>query len=149
MRLIITSLFAIIMMHVHSQSAVYFAKYQSLADSLSAVYKIPSSVILAVAYFESGGGTSKVAQKLHNHFGITGDCKFNISKYKSSYRYYVTIEDSYVGFCKLVSSKKFYESMLESISTKVWLNKIAATGYAADPSKWASAVYNIIKTNFK
>lgn len=43
-------------MHVYGQSAVYFEKYQLLADSLSGVYKIPSSVILAVAYWESGGG---------------------------------------------------------------------------------------------
>ena len=149
MRLIITSLFAIIMMHVYGQSAVYFEKYQSLADSLSGVYKIPSSVILAVAYWESGGGTSKVALKLHNHFGIVGDCKYSISKYKSSYRYYPTIEDSYISFCKLIASKKFYGSMLESVDALLWLKKIASGGYAADPVYWSNTVYNVIKKNSK
>lgn len=149
MRIIITSLIAMCMISAYSQKITYFDKYATLADSLSGVYKIPSSVILSVAYLESGGGTSKVALRLHNHFGIVGDCKTSISNYKSRYKYYATTEDSYVGFCKLVSSKKFYESMLDSVDAKLWLKKIAATGYAADPTLWANTVYNIIKTNIK
>lgn len=149
MRYIITSLFAMIMLHTYGQKTSYFVKYEALADSLSKVYKIPRSVILSVAYWESGGGTSKAARHLHNHFGIVGDCKTSISKYKSQYKYYASVEDSYVGFCKLVSSKKFYQTMLESIDAKMWLKKIAATGYAADPTLWANTIYNIIKTNIK
>ena len=63
------------MISAYSQKITYFDKYATLADSLSGVYKIPSSVILSVAYLESGGGTSKVVLRLHNHFGIVGDCK--------------------------------------------------------------------------
>ena len=69
----------------------YFDKYRLLADSLSKQYEIPTCVILSVAYLESGGGTSVIAKKLHNHFGIVGDCNYSISKLKSRYKYYPSI----------------------------------------------------------
>lgn len=62
------------------QKPVYFDDYRALADSLSLVYQIPSCVMLAVAYHESGGGVSVVAKKLNNHFGIAGDCRYDITK---------------------------------------------------------------------
>ena len=126
-----------------SKKPAYFDNYKHLTDSLSEVYQIPACVMLAVAYQESGGGVSLVAKKLNNHFGIVGDCRYDISKHKSKYRYYPTITDSYIGFCKLVASKKFYESMKGNTDEKLWINKIAATGYAGDPS-WASVVYSIV-----
>jgi len=129
-----------------SQNATtYFTKHQKLADSLSVTYGIPSCVILGVAYHESGGGTSILAKKLHNHFGIKGDCNFAVSHHKSSYRYYPTIEDSYIGFCKLVANKKMYAQMKGTTDCKLWLKKIAATGYAADASSWIAHVIAVIK----
>ncbi|MFM7595136.1 MAG: glucosaminidase domain-containing protein [Flavobacteriales bacterium] len=125
------------------QKPVYFDDYRALADSLSLVYQIPSCVMLAVAYHESGGGVSIVAKKLNNHFGIVGDCRYDITKHKSKYRYYSTITDSYIGFCKLVASKKFYESMLGNTDEKLWLKKLGATGYASDPN-WSTTVYKIV-----
>lgn len=126
-------------------SSSYFTKYRKLADSLSKTYGIPACVILGVAYHESGGGTSVVAKKLHNHFGIKGDCNYAVSHHKSSYRYYPTVEDSYIGFCKLVANKKMYAQMKGSTDCKLWLKKIAATGYAADASKWSGHVNSIIR----
>ncbi|MBM3160346.1 MAG: glucosaminidase domain-containing protein [Bacteroidetes bacterium] len=123
----------------------YFAKYKKLADSLSVTYGIPSCVILGVAYHESGGGTSILAKKLHNHFGIKGDCNFAVSHHKSSYKYYPKVEDSYIGFCKLVANKKMYAQMKGSTDCQLWLKKIAATGYAANASKWSGYVNSIIR----
>ena len=125
------------------QKPVYFDNYRALADSLSLVYQIPSCVMLAVAYHESGGGVSLVAKKLNNHFGIVGDCRFDITKHKSKYRYYPTITDSYIGFCNLVASKKFYETMKGNTDEKQWLKKLGATGYASDPN-WSTTVYKVV-----
>jgi len=125
------------------QKPVYFDNYRALADSLSLVYQIPSCVMLAVAYHESGGGVSLVAKKLNNHFGIVGDCRFDITKHKSKYRYYPTITDSYIGFCNLVASKKFYEAMKGNTDEKIWLKKLGATGYASDPN-WSTTVYKVV-----
>jgi len=130
-----------------AQSPSYFKNFKPLADSLSGIYHIPSSVILAVAYIESGGGTSGVAKNLHNHFGIVGDCQYTLTHYKSRYRYFPTIRDSYLGFCNLIASKKFYPTMLSSNDPKLWLRKIAATGYAADANQWTETVYGVILKN--
>ncbi|MEY3048253.1 MAG: hypothetical protein RL365_291 [Bacteroidota bacterium] len=125
------------------QKIAFFDSYRSLADSLGKEYQIPACVILSVAYLESGGGVSVVAKKLNNHFGIVGDCKYSISKHQSKYKYYETSKDSYIGFCNLVKNKKFYESMKGSTDEHLWFKKIAATGYAADATKWANACSRI------
>ena len=56
----------------------YIEKHKEIAAQLSQEYGIPSTVILAVAFVESGGGTSKNSQILNNHFGIVGIQKFFI-----------------------------------------------------------------------
>jgi Bax protein len=132
-----------------SQSKTYFQDHRHLADSLSAVYKIPSCVILAVAYVESGGGVSNVAKKLNNHFGMAGNCQFETSGYRSKYKYFPTARASYVGFCELIKSKRFYPELVGSVDEKKWLTSIASTGYAADPVKWSGSVYNVISERCK
>ncbi len=125
----------------------YFIDYRALADSLEAKYDIPACVILSVAYIESGGGTSKIANKLNNHFGIKGKNDVSVSGYQSSYKYYNSIRDSYLGFCNLVMSKKYYENMKESKDCEKWLKAIASCGYAADANKWSASVFSILKKN--
>ena len=83
----------------------------------------------------------------HNHFGIVGDCNFEISKHQSKYKYYSNIQDSYIGFCNLVKNRKFYESIKGTEDEKVWFRKIASTGYAADATKWANACIKICENN--
>lgn len=131
----------------HSQKT-YFPNYQLLADSLETVYKIPSAVILAVAYYESGGGKSRVALLLNNHFGIVGSN--NLLKthgIKSRYKYYPSVMDSYIGFCKLVSNKKYYTNLVENNVTdnKKWISSIASAGYAQNAQKWTSSMLNVIR----
>jgi Bax protein len=130
----------------NGQSIGFFTQYRPLADSLSKVYNIPTCVILGVSYLESGGGVSTVAKRLNNHFGIVGNCNFEVSKYKSRYRYYSKPEYSYVAFCELVSRKKFYPLLKGSSDEKKWVRSIASTGYAADANKWTAAVMRIINT---
>lgn len=122
----------------------FFIDFRPLADSLGKAYDLPPCLILGVAYQESGGGTSTVAKKLNNHFGIVGDCRYDISKHQSKYRYYPSVLDSYIGFCKLVASKKFYSSMKGSDDVDLWLKKLSAAGYAPSP-KWPVAISKIIK----
>ena len=57
----------------------YIEKHKEIAAQLSQEYGIPSTVILAVAFVESGGGTSKNSQILNNHFGIVGKNTVNKS----------------------------------------------------------------------
>jgi len=122
----------------------FFEDFRPLADSLGKAYNLPPCLILGIAYQESGGGISIVAKKLNNHFGIVGDCRYDVSKHQSKYRYYPKAIDSYVAFCKLVESKKFYSSMKGNNDVDLWLKKLAAAGYAHNP-QWPVAVSRIIK----
>lgn len=50
----------------------YINQYKSLATELSQEFGIPTTVILSIAYMETGGGTSSACKDLNNHFGMTG-----------------------------------------------------------------------------
>lgn len=79
----------------------YIKENKDMAATLSKEYGIPSSIILAVAFVESGGGTSKNSKALNNHFGIVGKNTVNSSKYKS----FNSVKESYRAFCELLSEK--------------------------------------------
>ena len=131
----------------HFSQKTYFIDYRELADSLESAYEIPACIILSVAYIESGGGTSNIGRKLNNHFGIKGKNDVSISGYQSSYKYYPTSRDSYIGFCTLVSSKKYYASMKGSKDHEKCLKTIASYGYAADANKWSKSVLLVLNKN--
>jgi flagellum-specific peptidoglycan hydrolase FlgJ len=132
---------------LHSQT--YYQKYQPIADSLEAVYGIPSSIMLAVAMQESGGGKSKVAKLLNNHHGITG--KNNLLKthgIKSMYQWYPNDTASYEGFCKIVARRKFYTTLKGSTDYKKWVYAIAKSGYAgSNGTRWSAVIIGIIRNS--
>ena len=124
--------------------ADYFKKYKTLADSLGNEYQIPPCLILGVGFLESGSGKSKVAKILNNHFGIVG--KNNLPEngsFKSKYKYYKSITDSYIGFCKLVASKKYYSDLKGNTSIEKWAKAIAAHGYARDANAWSNYIIKV------
>lgn len=131
-----------IFFYLNSYSQSYFQKYQSVADSLEKVYGIPSSVMLAIAYYESGGGKSAVAKHSNNHFGIKG----KNTRVNSSYKYYETDIQSYSGFCEVISRKKFYTNLKGNTDVNVWVSSISNCGYAANAGAWSKKILSIIKT---
>jgi flagellum-specific peptidoglycan hydrolase FlgJ len=126
----------------------YFDKYQTMADSFETVYGIPSALMLAVAMQESGGGTSRVAKLLNNHFGIMG--KNNLLKthgIKSRYQWYASDTASYEGFCKLVARRKFYTNLKGNSNALVWVKALGNSGYAGShASVWIASISRIIKS---
>jgi flagellum-specific peptidoglycan hydrolase FlgJ len=145
MRFFISILFLFVLNISRAQNVNYFKDYNSLAKKMEQQYKIPACVILAVGYIESGGGTSKVGTKLNNHFGIVGSSKPAISGYKSRYKYFPSVEDSFIGFCELIASKKYYEKLKGTDDQTRWIKSIASGGYAADANHWAKTLNGIIK----
>jgi flagellum-specific peptidoglycan hydrolase FlgJ len=128
-------------------STSYFEAYRATADSVSLVYGIPACVILGVGYHESAGGTSLVATKLNNHFGLAGNCREDVSHQKSRYRYYPTVIDSFNGFCEWVACRTFYQELKGTSNNLNWLQKIRASGYASDVS-WANRIHKIIQKHY-
>lgn len=125
---------------VVAQKSDYFVENWPLAYEMQEKYEIPACLILSVAYVESGGGISKVGRLLNNHFGIVGSSKPEISGLKSKYKYYPSIRDSYIGFCTLVSSKKYYIGIKGNLDIRLWANSIASMGYAENATLWSNTV---------
>ena len=125
------------------KSQTYFEKYQKLADSLETVYGIPSSIMMSIAYHESGGGSSSLARYSNNHFGIKG----RNHKYRTSYRYFESDTASYQGFCELISKRWFYAKLKGNTDHNIWVNHIYKTGYAGNSTRWYGIVISIINKN--
>ncbi len=124
----------------------YIAKFKPFADSLSIVYGVPASIMLGVAIIESGSGTSRNARLLNNHFGIVG--KNNLLKTKgirSRYKQYDSPEHSYVGFCQLMTRKKFYATLKGNKDYLRWLDAMAKARYSEAPVEWKKRITAAIK----
>lgn len=120
-----------------SAQSKYVTQYKPVADSLSGIYGVPTSVMLGVAIIESGAGKSRNCKLLNNHFGIKG--KNNLLKtkgIKSSYKQYPNGRASYVAFCQLMTRKKFYPKLKGKKDHKLWLEAISKAGYSTVPDEW-------------
>jgi flagellum-specific peptidoglycan hydrolase FlgJ len=126
----------------------YIAQYAELATSLSKEFQIPTSVILAIAIVESGSGTSKLAKKFHNHFGIKGSNTHSMQLlgYKSSYKEYDSDSASYRHFCEKIANKNLYPITKGNPNCSVWFKRIAKSGYAASASAWYNKMMYVVKT---
>lgn len=142
-------LFTVIAYCAPAQKATYLTKHKSIAMELSEQFGIPPQVILAVAMVESCSGEGLVAKKLNNHFGIVGKNKMDpkTDGYKSRYKQYVSVKESYLDFCKLVSHKRFYDDLKDSTDCKAWVKAISATGYSTKPVQWEQKVLKTIASN--
>ena len=141
---IIMILFIMLSNNLKSQK-IYVEKYQCMADSLEDVYEIPSAIMLAIGFYESAGGKSKVAILLNNHFGIVGPNNLmETHQIYSRYRYFESVKASYEGFCKLVANKKFYAKLKGSEVTSDWVYALHSVGYATS-GQWPVKINKLIK----
>ena len=139
-----------ILFHSLSSQTEYFNKYKPLADSLEDKYGVPSCLILSVGFLESGRGKSKVAKILNNHFGIVG--KNNLHKkgrFKSKYKYFYSVSDSYNSFCKLIASKSYYSTLKGNKDINKWAIAIASKGYAENANLWSRYIIKLAKKKCK
>ena len=146
-KLVLAIILLAVMTPVFSQSG-YVRKYRGLADSLSGIYGIPSSVILGIAILESGSGTSRNSRLLNNHFGIVG--KNNLLKtkgIKTRYKQYPDVRSCYIAFCKLQSRKIYYTRLKDNMDYILWIDAISKAGYSEVPETWKQRVVAVIKKN--
>ena len=119
----------------------YISQYKSIATELSKEFGIPSAIILSIAYVETGGGNSKHAQTLNNHFGMVGKNTVNNSKFRS----FESSKESFRAFCEMISRKKYYQKLKGNMDYSDWLNEIASAGYASKPGEWKQKINTVIK----
>ena len=124
---------------ISSQNS-YINQHKPLATELSKEFGIPSAIILSIAYVETGGGNSKHAQTLNNHFGMVGKNTVNSSKFKS----FESSKESFRAFCEMISRKKYYEKLKGNLNHSDWISAIASAGYATKPTEWKQKINFVI-----
>lgn len=121
----------------------YIKQFSEEAVKQMVEFKIPASVILAQAIFESGSGTSDLAMKSNNHFGIKCHadwCCDTIVKTDDTlnecFRKYMTVEESYRDHSLFLMNRPRYASLFQIPITdyKAWCYGIKNAGYATYPT---------------
>ncbi|WP_317898237.1 glycoside hydrolase family 73 protein [Aurantibacillus circumpalustris] len=120
----------------------YIEKYKDVAVHQMVEYKIPASVILAQAICESSSGTSELAKKSNNHFGIkchVGWVGDTIARHDDTlnecFRSYKNIEQSYTDHSLFLVTRPRYAELfkLSVIDYKNWCLGLKTAGYATAP----------------
>ncbi|MFI3294960.1 MAG: glucosaminidase domain-containing protein [Rikenellaceae bacterium] len=131
----------------------YAAKYSDLAQQQMKKYGIPASITLAQGILESGCGSSRLAVKANNHFGIK--CGSNWSgksirhdddRRKECFRKYSSVKDSYLDHSLFLVKGSRYSSLfrLDKTDYKGWAYGLSAAGYATNP-KYPELLIGIIE----
>jgi Bax protein len=132
-----------------AQPRAFIKKFSPLADSLSAAYGIPVSIILGVSIIESGSGTSRNCRLLNNYFGIVG--KNNLLKtkgIKSMFKQYPDATACFIDFCNMLARKKYYTKLKGKKDSKLWIDAMSKAGYSEQPDVWRREVTKAVRQYF-
>jgi uncharacterized FlgJ-related protein len=133
----------------------YIETYSVIAIQQMIAHKIPASVTLAQAIYESSSGTSQLARKSNNHFGIKchvawlGDTIVKTDDtLNECFRKYPSITESYTDHSIFLASRVRYSALfnLELMDYKAWCMGLKEAGYATSPS-YAQQLIKIIEEN--
>jgi flagellum-specific peptidoglycan hydrolase FlgJ len=131
----------------NNKTQMYKNKYKHLCDSLSAIYHIPSGVILSISLLESSIGEGKSAIRLNNFFGIEGrNNLYKTHKIKSRYKQYNNAKESFIDFCNLMTRKKYYSKLKTNNNCVEWIKTISENNYSEQPAIWYKRVTQIISS---
>jgi len=130
----------------------YIAKHRELAIREQHLYGIPASIKMAQALLESGAGSSMLATKGNNHFGIKCGANWTgrtINKdddnIQDCFRRYSKVEESYSDH-SLFLKRPRYASLfdLPIDDYKSWAEGLKSAGYATDRN-YAAKLIKIIE----
>ncbi len=131
----------------------YINTYKDLAIQHMKNYKIPASITLAQGLLESGAGSSELARKSNNHFGIKcggswrgPSVRHNDDAPNECFRAYKHAEESYKDHSVFLTSGARYAFLfkLDIADYKAWAHGLKKAGYATDPS-YANRLITIIE----
>lgn len=147
MKLFVTSAFSLLTILVFSNTErivakqEYIQQWHSIAVEQMIEYKIPASITLAQAILESGTGTSPLATKGNNHFGIKchgwqGEKMYHDDDAKGEcFRVYPAADYSFFDHSEFLTSRPRYSDLftLEITDYKGWAKGLKKAGYATNP----------------
>lgn len=144
-----------------SKVEAYIGQHNYLGIQLKRTSGIPLSIIFAMAGLESSWGTSELARRSNNHFGIKKGPHWNGPVYCKDteefpdgrtstrivqcFRKYTAISDSYRDFGQHLTQTRYKGLYNHSPSRyRYWAYTLQDAGYATDP-KYAEKLIHIIE----
>lgn len=116
----------------------YINRFYKIAQAEQNQFGIPASITLAQGILESASGTSTLAEKNNNHFGVKcfkkhcpkGHCTNHTDDtHKDFFRKYETPWESYREHSLFLSGEN-YKHLKRSMDYKVWAKGLKKAGYA-------------------
>ncbi len=141
--LIVVTMLLVSFLQAQKVTSNYIAKFLPLAITLKETWGIPVSIILGVSILESGSGTSLNCRQLNNYFGMTG--KNHLKHRRTMYKQYASANESFEDFCSMISKKKYYIKLKNSMNYSAWLVSMNNGNYASAKGIWISRITNVIK----
>jgi len=117
----------------------YITKHKDFAIEQMVLFNIPASIVLAQAIKESGSGTSALAQKSNNHFGIKchkewggNHLTYDDDSLNECFRIYNTVSDSYFDHSLFLKSRPRYRFLFDLPTSNyfAWCTGLKNAGYA-------------------
>lgn len=136
----------------------YISKYSVLAVSEMKAFGIPASISLAQGLVESRAGTSGIARKCNNHFGIKcfssahkGCCmKFKDDNNRDSFKIYEKGPwGSWRAHSVMLSKGRYADLKQHGMDYRKWAYGLKAAGYATDPNYAEKLIGTIEKYNLQ
>ena len=130
----------------------YIRKYKDIAIEHQKRYKIPASITLAQGLIESAAGTSELAKKSNNHFGIKchnsweGKRVYHDDDAKGEcFRKYRNPKDSYEDHALFLTKSPRYGKLfkLDITDYKGWAHGLKRCGYATDKAYASKLIQTI------
>lgn len=130
----------------------YIDMYRDIAVEQMELHGIPASITLAQGLLESGAGTSELAKKSNNHFGIkrgsswTGPTTTHFDDGRTEhFRVYASVRDSYEDHSKFLLRDRYSRLFrLSILDYKGWARGLKSCGYATSPT-YANRLISIIE----
>ncbi len=132
--------------------ALYIEKYKETAIRQMEQFGIPASIILSQAALESGNGTSRLATKANNHFGIKchnwsgKTIRHDDDAKNECFRKYSSPEESFMDHSLFLTQRARYRDLfkLDIKDYKGWAIGLSKAGYATNP-QYAQLLISIIE----
>ncbi len=141
-----------------AQSAAYknyIDRYSSMAVDQMNRYGIPASITLAQGLLESAAGTSTLARKANNHFGIKCGGRWSgpyilrdDDAQNEKFRVYKSVRESYEDHSLFLKKGQRYAFLFSYKITdyKSWAQGLKKAGYATNP-RYAQMIIDVIERN--
>ncbi|MBO7134163.1 MAG: glucosaminidase domain-containing protein [Bacteroidales bacterium] len=152
--LVAIMLFVIPMCFAQSVQEEYIKKYCQIAVDEMSRTGVPASITLAQGILESGSGTSQLAIKGNNHFGIKchsdwtgGKIYMDDDAKNECFRMYHNASESFRDHSDFLRNNQRYASLfqLDRKDYKGWATGLKKAGYATSPT-YATRLIEIIET---